>query len=544
MSPNATESTVENQPRESRLRSLLFGHQFTHSTYILSRWIFLRLLGVIYLIAFVSIWCQIDGLIGAQGILPVSEYLEMVREHRGSEAYTLLPTLCWLSPTDTMLHVLCAAGSGLAVLLIVGLLPIPSLCLLWMVYLSLMVAGQVFLSFQWDILLLEVGFCAMFVSPATWWERPSRVRPPSPAGICLLRSVLFKLMFLSGATKLLSGDDTWWQLMVLHVHYETQPLPTWVGWYAHQMPSWFHKISVAVMFVIELLLPFLIFGPRRIRHVAAGGLVLLQVLIAITGNYNFFNLLTVTLCVLLIDDRIWQRLIPRKFTGRLSEVAPPKRPNMRHYAVLIPVVLLIMVSSLTFLRELTTTHQRAVAGGRDSRLAKPLVQGLGFCDEYILTTDLALYVLNLTNPFHTINGYGLFRVMTTQRPEIVVEASHNGQEWREYGFAWKPGDLTGRPRFVQPHQPRLDWQMWFAALSPRHHSRWLEPFMRRLLEGSPEVLSLLASNPFPDDPPTYIRLVMYRYRFTDWPTRRELGTWWQRNRRAGLTGAVRLEDFH
>ncbi len=462
--------------------------------------LFLRLLALVYLIAFVSLWTQIDGLIGRNGILPAERFFDAARQQLGASGYYQLPTLCWLSPGDGFLHVLCAAGVMLSLGLAAGIAPVPVLFLLWAAYLSLMIAGQTFLSFQWDILLLEAGFLAMFLPGEPWSLRPRLLAAPRREGLFLERFLLFKLMFLSGITKLLSGDPTWRDLTALQYHYETQPLPSWIGWYAHQLPPWFHALSCAGMYVIEIVLPFLIFAPRRPRLVAAGGLIALQVLIAATGSYCFFNLLTLSLCVLLLDDRVLGRVSGRRLAERAAGIGPARR----RAAVLPAALLLAAASALALLDEMLGTARQGTA--------------------------LTAALLGPIEPFRTINGYGLFRVMTTERPEIVIEGSDDGVTWKPYEFRWKPGDPERCPRYAAPHQPRLDWQMWFAALGPQRSAHWLEGLARRLLDGSPEVLGLLRENPFPDRPPRLLRMVMYRYRFSDPASRRTTGDWWQRER--------------
>ncbi len=474
-------------------------------SWLLSRWLFLRLLGIVYLIAFVSLWTQVHGLIGERGILPAADYLQRAAAQLGPERLWLLPTVGWLGAGDAALTRLCAAGTAASVLLVVGIAPAIALALLWALYLSLVVLGQDFLSFQWDLLLLEAGFLAIFLAP----KRPllpglSREPPVSRLAHGLLRWLLLRFMIMSGGVKLISGDAAWHNLTALTFHYQTQPLPVWTSWYAHQLPVWFHKLSCAGMFVIELAAPLLIFARRRLRHLACALLVGLQLLIAATGSYTFFNLLTIALCVLLLDDELLVRRVPKRWRQRVSERAPAPAAVLaspRQGVVLAGAAVLLLLSGLQTARTL----------GLADALSSP-VDGM----------------LAAVAPLRTINGYGLFAVMTTQRPEIVIEGSNDGQTWKPYEFRWKPGDLTRRPRLVAPHQPRLDWQMWFAALSTFRREPWLAGLLRRLLEGEPQVLRLLARDPFQGTPPRYVRAQLYDYRFTDAQTRRATGQWWRR----------------
>jgi predicted DCC family thiol-disulfide oxidoreductase YuxK len=481
------------------LARLLWGPAGPATVHI-TRNVFLRGLGAIYFIAFVSLWSQIDGLIGSNGILPIAPYLDYVRPRSGLERFWQLPTLCWWAAGDGALNLQCAAGALLAVLGMLGLLPGFGFLALWVLYLSLTVAGQIFLGYQWDNLLLEVGLLAALWAPWTWRARLARDPEPSRLVHLLLKLLLFKLMFSSGVVKLASGDETWKNLTALTYHYETQPLTTWTAWYLHQLPLAIHKVSCAGMFAIELACPFFIFAPRRLRlFLAAVPMVLLQVMIMATGNYTFFNLLSILLCVPLLDDRCW----PARWRGRLG-YARAHAPS----------------PALRAMRRLLTWP---VAAGI---LAITTVQLAGLARRPIVWPRPVVAIYRAAAPLRSVNSYGLFAVMTKSRPEIIVEGSYDGKQWVAYEFKWKPGDPRRRPEFVAPHQPRLDWQMWFAALGQFEHNAWFRAFAARLLQGSPEVLGLLRHNPFWQRPPTYLRAVVYDYHFTDRATRRDEGTWW------------------
>jgi hypothetical protein len=495
------------------------------SSFFLASWLFLRLLALIYLGAFVSFWVQLDGLIGQNGILPAGELLERVRQSLGPdrlwEGYLGIPTLLWLHPADGFLHALCAGGCLLSILLFVGMAAPVTLFLLWVVYLSLVSVGGDFLGFQWDNLLLETGFIAIFLQPFRLFTGMRRAWAPAYSILLLFRFLLFRLNFSSGVVKLRAEDPTgpnvWADLTALYYHYETQPLPTVFGWYAHQLPDWFQQVSVFLMFVIQLGFAFFVFGPRRLRLIGCAGLTVLQVFIFITGNYCFFNLLTLAFCLLLVDDKIFARIsFLRPFLEERPKEVSPLRANGRLALVALAFVLL-GVTGLT--QQLRT---------------------LGFL--YSPPAPLAQTMRSIA-PFRSVNTYGLFANMTTSRPEILVEGSEDGENWKTYEFRYKPGDLSRPPIWAQPHQPRLDWQMWFAALGNYRRNPWFVAFVHRLLEGSPEVLALLAKNPFPDQPPKYIRARMYDYHFTDPKTRRETGNWWSRDGEREYLPAVSLENF-
>ncbi len=482
----------------STLTRWFWGNDVTRPTYRTAQAWFLRVLGVIFFVAFLSLRVQIDGLIGEKGILPFAPFLDAVRHEFGAaRGWHLLPTLCWIiGGGDGALHFLCDGGMVLAALLIAGIAPALCLFLLWVFYLSLFSAGQMFLGFQWDILLLETGFLSIFFAPLRAWPRRGFPSSPPPLGLFMLRWLLFRLMLMSGVVKLASGDAAWLGLSALRYHYETQPLPTWIGWYFHQAPSWFQAVSSVFLFVVELVAPFFIFGPRRVRMTGFVLLVLLQILIAATGNYGFFNLLTVALCLLLLDDKQWSRWLA---------IPPPVSPvpAARRWPkwILVPLTaVFVFFGSLLLWNAFTPIPLPAAYAAIE--------------------------------PFGTINGYGLFRVMTRERPEIVVEGSRDGEHWLPYAFKSPPGDPARAPAFVAPYMPRLDWQMWFAALGDFRQNRPLVVgFSRRLLEGSPAVLGLLAANPFPDAPPRYVRATLYDYHFTDLAEYRRTGAWWRREER-------------
>lgn len=481
------------------------------STYEFSRWIFLRSLGVVYLIAFLSLWVQVKGLIGSQGILPAQEFLDAVSlRYSGAEKVRLVPTVFWFTGAgDIALVFACVLGVAASALLIFGVTPALSLTLLFVLYLSLFSVGRDFLSFQWDILLLEAGFLAIFFAAT---------KNASPVMLFLLWWLLFRFMFESGVVKLNSGDASWRDLTAFNYHYFTQPLATWTAWYMHHLPLWFHKLSIVVIFVVELLLPFFIFFSRPLRMVSSLGIIFLMIVITFTGNYNFFTLLTIALCFLLFDDALWQSLLPERFLTWLTHSPFTLSSDLLLRALPGAIVLVTVVYLLVSVFQLLRTT--------DHRLRPPrIVQKIeGWVD-----------------PLRVINPYGLFRVMTKNRPEIIVEGSNDGQIWLSYEFKWKPGDLSRRPGFIEPHQPRLDWQMWFAALSRFDRTPWFRAFLGRLLEGSPDVLALLKHNPFPENPPKYIRASLYHYTFSSPEERKQTGAWWRRESRGLYAPALSLK---
>jgi predicted DCC family thiol-disulfide oxidoreductase YuxK len=470
----------------SRATHLLWGPVLEPERTTLVSWLFLRLFGAIYIVAFASLGVQVLGLVGSDGILPLEEYLSAARQGWGVAAYWRMPTLFWIDSSDTMLLAAAGIGVALGLLVTLGIWVRASLIGTFALYLSFVYAGQVFTNFQWDQLLLEVGFLAIFLTAG------SRIF------IWLYRWLLFRFLFLAGAMKLVSGDPTWRSLTALDYHFWTQPLPTPLAWYAAQLPHWVLASATAATLAIELGLVFLIWLPRRPRAVAASGILVFQLVILLTGNYNFFNLLAMLLCAFLFDDAALRRLMPAHLASRVEARAP--RPGRTATAIAAGLAFIVVPVSL-------------------NRIWQPLTH-----------TDLPLAgaLTETISPLLIVNPYGLFVTTTTTRPEIIIEASDDGQVWREYVFRYKPGPVNRRPPWNIPHQPRLDWQMWFAGYRSVAENPWFAGLILALLKGSPPVLALFASDPFPDHPPKYVRALLYDYHFADSATFGRSGQWWER----------------
>jgi predicted DCC family thiol-disulfide oxidoreductase YuxK len=471
-----------------RLSKALFGPDPRPQSLSLTVWIYLRLLALVYLVAFASFIAQAPGLIGPEGIVPVADYFAAVDDSYGPEKYWFLLSLFWLDSSATTIAVVAWLGVALSVLLFVNVRPLLCLVSLYLLHLTLYTGGQVFMTFQWDNLLLECGFLAIFLqhSPRLF--------------VWLHRWLLFRLMLQSGIVKWMSGDESWHDLSALVFHFETQPLPTALAWYADKLPDLVLQAGVLFTFAIELLIPFLILMPRRPRLVAAVCIAVFQLLISLTGSYNYFNFLTVSLCLLLLDDQSLATLVPGFLRDRRQSLSTSRRSWRR---AMLPATVAVVY--------FWTTATLLAITGRRTEIS-------GFSRE----------LLAWTAPLHMANGYGLFAVMTKQRAEIIIEGSADGIEWRVYELPYKPGLLDRAPVWAAPHQPRLDWQLWFAALAPVEQNPWFKNLVVRLLMGSQPVLDLFAYNPFPDEPPKYVRAKLYQYHFSDWDTRRETGAWWTR----------------
>lgn len=482
-------------------------------------WLYLRALGLVYLCAFLSFWVQLEGLIGPEGILPAEELMEAARQSPSVSVWTF-PTWCWwLGASSASLHLQAALGVLLSLLLAFGLANVPLLLLLWSLYLSLATVGRIFMGYQWDNLLLEAGLLAALLVPLgslfahRWRSTPT-------LALWLHRLLVFRLMFSSGFVKLSSGDLAWRNLSAMRFHYETQPIPARLSWYVHQLPEFVHEASVLLVFGVQLVAPFLLFAPRRVRHVGALSLAGLQGLILLTGNYGFFNLLALALILTCLDDRALLRRLPFELSAWLG-----RRP-------------------FTALREGVRRNLGIAARAGAGAL-------LGLLGAFTLAGTVGLSLrgdglvgraLDTIAPYRSVNRYGLFAVMTTERPEIEVQGSDDGVSFHPYVFKHKVGPLDRSPAFILPHMPRLDWQMWFAALGSAERNPWFSRFLFALLEGRRPVLELLEHDPFDGRPPRFVRATFWDYRFTRMGERWSTGRVWVRSERGLYFQAVEKPD--
>ncbi len=452
----------------------------------LTSWLFLKLLSVIYFVAFLSIAVQITGLVGANGILPFNEFLELAFQQRGYEAYLYLPTLFWINSSDTALQLIAYTGCALSVALFLGYKTTKVLILLFVLYLSLFHAGQMFLTFQWDSLLLEAGFLAIFLTAG-----------PSHLVIFLYHWLLFRLRFMSGVSKLASDDPSWANLTTLNYYFETQPLPHAGAWYFHQLPEWILQAGVVFALFTELVVPFFIFLPRKFRIFAAFVTILMQLLIIATSNHNWINILTIALCLFLLDDRLLTKVLPNFLLP--GEISQKENDGKRNYLLPVFAILIITSSVTVFLKTATTIKTPAV-------LSQATV---------------------ITRSWGIGHDFHVFPTMQTERHELQIEGSYDGREWKAYQFKYKPGPLADKPKFIVPHQPRLDWMIWFVP--PQHPAfmDWFNKFTIKLKQGSPEVLALLELNPFEQKPPRFIRAQVFQYKFTSAKEKQETGNWWK-----------------
>lgn len=509
--------------------------------YTIGSTLFVKGIALVYLLAFTSLWLQIEALFGPQGIMPINRYFEL-----NIEADELLktilqhPSLLWLNlaiPIESMsLHIICGCGALFSILSMFNLYRGISLSVCWFLYLSLVSIGSPFLNFQWDNLLLESGFLAVFLSGFHKQDNH-----PSSFIHILIRLLLFRLMFFSGLVKLASDDPAWWNLTALFYHFETQPLPHALSWYFHQLPFIMLKIGTAVMFVIELLAPFFIFLGTRLRTTAGILFIALMLLISLSGNYTYFNLLTLILCLTLFENRFYQRLFPGKMISHFESQKYSIDNKINRFTQITVMIIIICLTLITESRRWLPIHQVSIIS----------------------------QVSRFIYPYRIVNTYGLFSVMTKTRPEIIFELSPDGENWEELEFKWKPVNLDQKPGWIQPHQPRLDWQLWFAGLyydrvlsvfqqhtgrSPGSYNEinsfiyryfrqtysrhiWVHNLMDRILLENRQVVKIITGKLITEKN-KYIRAWLYDYSFTS----SDAEKWWKRKNKRLLFPAFRMKD--
>lgn len=465
-----------------------------------------RGLGLVFLVAAVSYWTQFPGLVGTRGLMPHDALMRQAHAFPGVGFFDF-PTLGWFVTGNGWMHVQCALATLGALGMLAGIVPAVSAFVAWFFYLSLVHLGQTFFGYQWDALLLEAGFLAIFLAPPVLrWRLRSATAAPSRLIFILVRWLLFRLMFASGLAKLVGGDVTWRNLTALTYHFQTQPIPNAVAWYAHQLPESVLRFMTGTALALELVPPLMLFAPRAWRAGAGIALIALQFGIAFSGNFAYFNLLSVVLCLSAFDDRHLARLpiVGRRWFAVHAESTPPPVGRAWPRWVIVPLAALILV---------TSTHEVMRRFGLLPRQGVPGIRT----------------VVATTQGFNLVNNYALFVAMTTSRPEIEFEASRDGETWRPYRFKYKPDAVSKRPRQIAPFQPRLDWQLWFTAMRPCDRRSLAWRMSERLLAAEPSVLRLLDEAPFGDEPPAMVRSTLYEYRFTTSEERRETGDWWVRD---------------
>jgi len=483
---------------------------------LVPRWIFLRALGLIFFSAFYSLARQVNGLIGERGILPVDPYLQQVREALpGFTRFWYAPSVFWLGSSDGALTAAVAIGMVCSLLLVANVWPRAMTAICTLLFMSFISMLQVFSSYQSDGMLLEAGFISIWFAPGGFRPGLGALDPPSRFSTFMLRWEWFRIYFESGLVKLMSGDVHWRNFTAMDDYYQNGPLPAWPGWYVQQLPHWFHAGTVAVTLVVELVIVWALFLPRRFRIACFVIVTGLQIGIIATANYAFLNYIVLLLGVLLLDDQAVAWIVAR--VRRVFARVPVLATTIEQVAA--PRSWVRTVSETFVLAWIFYGTMWAFLGrGGGGVLALP---------------ERAL------EPFRIANAYGLFAVMTPARYEIEFQGSTDGgRTWIAYPFRYKPQDVMDRPGIYAPYQPRFEWNLWFASLDSWRYSPWVISTQERLVEGSDEVLSLFRRDPFAGHPPPMVRTVLWQYWFTDLATKRATGAWWRRNDLGVFTGVV------
>ena len=469
-------------------------------TYWLTRFVILRLLGAVYLVAFLAAARQVVPLIGSHGLLPVSLFLDRVHNAYGSSSagFVRLPSLFWLAHSDAVLRMTAWSGFAVSCLVLAGYANAVIMSLLWLLYLSFVHVGQDWYGYGWEIQLIETGFLAIFLCPLLD-GRPFPKRELPLVVLWLFRWLIFRIM-ISAALIKLRGDVVWRDLTALYYHFETQPIPNPVSRWFHFLPRAALKAGVLFNYLAELVAPWFAFYPRTGRHIAGVVLVLFQLTLILSGNLSFLNWLTIVPVLACFDDSFCARLFPRTLVKRavdaVEEAKPSRAMNRSAWTVAVVVVLLSVQPVFNM-----------ISPGQ------------------IMNTSF--------DPLDLVNTYGAFGSVGQERLNVIFEGTNDEvpdvhADWKPYPYSALPVALDKRPRQVAPYQPRLDWRMWFAAMGTPEQYPWTLHLVWKLLHNDPGALSLFGESPFPEKPPRYIRAVLYRYAFAA-PGNPE-GNFWKRER--------------
>jgi predicted DCC family thiol-disulfide oxidoreductase YuxK len=500
---------ARHRPFFLKMTHLLWGKNIEAPRYGLTARLFLQALSVVYFFAFISLFSQLPGLVGERGVLPAQVFLQTLRAEHGLAAVWIAPTLAWFGAHAGALQFMALLGALGALLSFGGVLLAPCFLLMWALYLSLVVAGQSFVGFEWDVLLLEAGFLAIFLVP---FRRSVGYRSRlevSTTVVWLYRFLLFRLFLASALAKLISADGVWRGLSVSASFFETQPLPTVFSWFLHQMPGGVMSALVVLGIILELCVSILCLLPLRARRVGAALMSAYHIFWLFAGNFSFLHALGLVLCLMLLDDAVIERVFPRLRAAREHGIAHdrPKRSRITTALALILVTL-----GLT-------------------RLAAPFMR----------LPAPALLLTAILSPLRISNDYGMSAVSgIASRQEIVIEGSSDGVVWKEYAFEQKPGETKRVSGQVFSLRQRLDWRLVRAAYGEPDDSPWIANVMIRLLQGSKPVLALFDADPFPSSPPKYVRATLYAYRFTTIAERARDGAWWRREMKSSYLPILSL----
>ena len=471
------------------------------SSYYLTRFVLLRLLGFVYFFAFLSLATQVIPLIGHDGLYPADLFLQRVDQGTTLGSFWNIPTLFWFHISDTAILVLSGLGVLLSLILLLGFANVPLLVVLWFLYMSFTNIGQLFYGYGWEIQLLETGFLALFFVPLWEWKPFPKLAPPAPI-IWLFRWLAFRIFLGAGLIKI-RGDSCWRDLTCMNFHYATQPIPNPISRWMHFFPQWWHKLEVLWNHFVELVVPWFVWIPGLTSAIAGVLMISFQLFLIFSGNLSFLNWLTIIPAIACIEDRFWNKIIPKKLVRKAEQAAKHSTTNKIHTVASWIMVGVVILLSIPVVQNLAGPGQ---------------AMNRGF------------------NQWNFVNTYGAFGSVGKVRPELIIEGTRDRiiterTEWKEYEIPFKPGALERGLPVVAPYQPRIAWQIWFAAMQSPEQNPWLIHLVWKLLHNDPLALDLIDHNPFPREPAQFIRIQLYRYEFIEpWKgesvwKRELLGTW-------------------
>jgi len=481
-------------------------------TYWLTRFLILRLLGLIYAVAFLVLINEIIPLIGSSGLLPLGIFLQRVSETLGSNSagFIRLPSFFWFTHSDSALLILAWIAFILSCVVIAGYANAPILALLWIIYMSFVHIGQDWYGYGWEIQLLETGFLAIFLCPLVDMRPFPKRAPPMPI-IVLFRWLIFRIMLGSGLIKI-RGDEIWRNGTALYYHFETQPIPGPLSRWFHFLPHWILKMGVWYNFLAELVAPWFIFWPRIGRHIAGLVILILQIILIFSGNLSFLNWLTLLPALACFDDGFWSKILPPSLVKRAEKAEADAEGSRPMLATAWVITVIIAILSIQPVLNMISPSQ-------------------------IMNTSF--------DPLDLVNTYGAFGTVGQERLNVVFEGTmdsvaDDSANWKAYTYRGLPDALDKRPPQIAPYQLHLDWQMWFASMSTADEYPWTLNLVWKLLHNDPLIVDLFARNPFPGKPPRYIRAVLYRYQFAE--PGNSKGDWWEREKIDNWLPAMSVDD--
>jgi hypothetical protein len=481
------------------------------ASYWLTRFVLLRLLGAVYAVAFLVAANQIVPLIGARGLTPLGPVVDSVTSQQSVPSlFIQFPSLFWFNHSDAMLVGAAWAGFALAVVVAAGYANALMMLALWFLYMSFVHLGEEWYGYGWEIQLLETGFLAVFLCPL-WDARPFPRRAPPTVVLWLFRWLIFRIMLGAGLIKL-RGDVVWRDYTALYYHFETQPIPNGLSRWFHFLPPLVLRFGVGLNHFAELVAPWFVFWPRLARHLAGLVIVVFQLTLILSGNLSFLNWLTIVPALACLDDSFWRRILPRVLTRRAEVAAATATPSNAMQWTAWSYAGVVAFLSFPVVVNLASPHQQMNSS---------------------------------FDPVDLVNTYGAFGTVGRERMNVVFEGTDaatptDSALWKPYPYKGLPVDVMKRPPQIAPYQLRLDWQMWFAAMASPAQYPFTINVVWKLLHNDPGTLSLFADNPFPDQPPRFVRARLYKYSFA--PPGNTAGAYWTREDRGNWLPPLSVDN--